>query len=190
MTGAKAEYRQRYLAVRRGMDDATRRAHCAAIVARVLAWPPLAGTQALLTYRPMGAEVDPGGVAAWATKAGIVVYAAASERGPLVWTRTGRYEHAPADDAGVRTAIPHGPLVVLVPGVAFDEAGGRLGRGGGFYDRSLAALRATGSVYAVGLAYEAQMAARVPRDAWDEPVDVVATERRLVVSHACETVVA
>jgi 5-formyltetrahydrofolate cyclo-ligase len=82
----------------------------------------------------------------------------------------------------VRAATPPGPLVVLVPGVAFDEAGGRLGRGGGFYDRSLAALRATGAVYAVGLAYEAQMAARVPRDAWDEPVDVVATERRLLVS--------
>jgi len=105
------------------------------------------------------------------------VYAAATEAGPVSWSREG----GPAlDDASLREAVPEGAIMVLVPGVAFDESCGRLGRGGGFYDRSLAALRATGPVCAVGLAYDAQIVAELPRDVWDQQMDLVATDRRLL----------
>lgn len=72
------------------------------------------------------------------------------------------------------------PAVVLVPLLAFDRAGSRLGFGGGFYDRSLAALRARSPVLAVGIAWSAQELAAVPRDRHDEALDWVVTEREAI----------
>jgi 5-formyltetrahydrofolate cyclo-ligase len=60
--------------------------------------------------------------------------------------------------------------------LAFDDAGYRLGYGGGFYDRTLEQLRAAGSVRAIGLAYEAQRVASVPREATDQQLDALLTE--------------
>jgi len=68
------------------------------------------------------------------------------------------------------------PDLLLVPLLAFDAAGYRLGYGGGFYDRSLALLRARGDILAVGLAYAAQQVAAVPRETTDQPLDLVVTE--------------
>lgn len=72
------------------------------------------------------------------------------------------------------------PGLLLVPLLAFDAAGYRLGYGGGFYDRSLAQLRAAGDILAVGLAYAAQQVAAVPREATDQPLDLVVTEAGVV----------
>ena len=75
------------------------------------------------------------------------------------------------------------PDLLIVPLVAFSaEAGGlwRLGYGGGFYDRTLAGLRARRAVRAVGLAYAAQQAERLPRDGTDQPLDAVVTERGVI----------
>jgi len=69
------------------------------------------------------------------------------------------------------------PQILLVPLLAFDKAGYRLGYGGGFYDRSLAALRIMGAAVAVGAAWAAQEVAAVPRDAQDQKLDWVVTER-------------
>lgn len=68
------------------------------------------------------------------------------------------------------------PDIVLVPLLAFDDEGYRLGYGGGYYDRTLRALREKRAVSAVGLAYEAQRVSALPRDAQDEPLDCVVTE--------------
>ena len=69
-------------------------------------------------------------------------------------------------------------VVFLVPGVAFDPRGVRLGRGAGCYDRALArhptALR-------VGLAYEMQVVPSLPEATWDVPMDAVVTEARVLV---------
>jgi len=74
------------------------------------------------------------------------------------------------------------PDVLLVPLLAFDRLGYRLGYGGGFYDRTLAALRPQRSVLAFGLAFAAQEVDKVPREATDEPLDKVITERRVIVT--------
>ena len=69
-----------------------------------------------------------------------------------------------------------------MPLVGFDEAGYRLGMGGGFYDASLAYLRRRKTwrkPYLVGVGYECQRIARVPRDPWDVPLDAVLTESRV-----------
>ncbi len=68
------------------------------------------------------------------------------------------------------------PEVLLVPLLAFDRRGFRLGYGGGFYDRTLAALRAAGAVRALGLAYAGQEIAEVPRGGFDQGLDGIVTE--------------
>jgi 5-formyltetrahydrofolate cyclo-ligase len=70
------------------------------------------------------------------------------------------------------------PAIVLLPVVAWDDAGTRLGRGGGFYDRLLPGLDPR--VVRVGLAYEFQAFPELPRDPWDVSMHYVITERRLV----------
>ncbi|MDK2773694.1 MAG: 5-formyltetrahydrofolate cyclo-ligase, partial [Tabrizicola sp.] len=64
---------------------------------------------------------------------------------------------------------------------AFDARGYRLGYGGGFYDRTLAGLRARGQVLAVGFAFAAQEVAKVPTDAFDQRLDAVVTEKGVTV---------
>ncbi|MBS0232948.1 MAG: 5-formyltetrahydrofolate cyclo-ligase [Proteobacteria bacterium] len=67
------------------------------------------------------------------------------------------------------------PDVVLVPLLAFDARGHRLGYGGGFYDRTLNRLRKSRRVVAVGLAYDEQMVDAVPVESYDEKLDWVLT---------------
>ncbi|MEY4965726.1 MAG: hypothetical protein RL274_1309 [Pseudomonadota bacterium] len=65
------------------------------------------------------------------------------------------------------------PAVLLVPLLAFDASGHRLGYGGGFYDRTLALL----DVPAIGIAYAGQEAASIPHEAHDRTLDMVLTEQ-------------
>ena len=69
------------------------------------------------------------------------------------------------------------PDVVVVPLLAYDREGRRLGRGAGYYDRTLRALRAQAEVIAVGAAYAAQQVDSVPHDRSDERLDWVVTEQ-------------
>lgn len=77
----------------------------------------------------------------------------------------------PGADAPVVT-----PEILLVPLLAFDEDGFRLGHGGGYYDKTLAAMRLNGRVEAVGVGFSVQRATRVPRNELDQPLDWVLTE--------------
>lgn len=76
-----------------------------------------------------------------------------------------------------REATAVTPAVLLVPLLAFDAAGGRLGYGGGYYDRTLAVLRAAGDVLAFGIAFAGQEVNAVPCDADDQRLDGIVTER-------------
>lgn len=69
------------------------------------------------------------------------------------------------------------PDVVVTPMLAYDNAGYRLGYGGGFYDRTLAGLRGAGEVLAVGFAYAAQEVPNLPIDEHDEKLDWLVTEK-------------
>jgi 5-formyltetrahydrofolate cyclo-ligase len=73
------------------------------------------------------------------------------------------------------------PDVVLVPLVAADRRGTRIGHGKGHYDRALAHLREGGSVFTIGLGWEAQLLDEpIPDDPWDVPLDAVATPREWI----------
>ncbi|AXC50094.1 5-formyltetrahydrofolate cyclo-ligase [Paracoccus suum] len=68
------------------------------------------------------------------------------------------------------------PDIVVVPLAGFDGSGGRLGYGGGFYDRTLAQLRRAAPVLAVGFAFEAQRLPLIPVEDTDEPLDLIVTQ--------------
>ena len=78
-------------------------------------------------------------------------------------------ELAPPVDPGIAD-------VIVVPGVAFDVEGGRLGMGGGYYDRFLAQVSAP----IVGLAFEMQLFDALPMSAHDQRVDLIVTELRVI----------
>jgi 5-formyltetrahydrofolate cyclo-ligase len=137
--------------------------------------------KALAGYMPMRTEIDP--LPAMARHQGAVgvpvIMAAASplrfrEWGPGVAMMAGEFGALiPAEGAWVE------PQVVIVPLLAFDARGYRLGYGGGFYDRTLAGLRARGPMLAVGFAFAAQEVAEVPIDGFDQRLDGVVTEREV-----------
>lgn len=66
--------------------------------------------------------------------------------------------------------------IALIPGIAFDKTGHRIGFGGGYFDRFLKKLRCT----TIGLAYEFQIIEKVPTHKYDVPVDYIVTEERII----------
>ena len=95
---------------------------------------------------------------------------------PLVKGQLGVEE--PGEDAD-----PARPRLVLVPALAIDRKGHRLGYGAGYYDRTLTALREAGPVTSVGLCYEAQRVPSVPRGRHDVSVDWIVTEKAAYRAH-------
>lgn len=130
-------------------------------------------------YWPMRTEIDPRAAMALAEARGAVCLPVTQGYGPLVF-RAWRPGMALDRDA-FGTEFPGiGPDVLprtlVVPMLAFDRRGHRLGYGAGHYDRTLAALRRTGPVTAIGLAYAAQEVQRLPDEPWDIPLDMIVTE--------------
>lgn len=72
------------------------------------------------------------------------------------------------------------PEILIVPLVSFDRQGGRLGYGGGFYDRTIEGLRARGPVLAIGYAFSAQEAADLPLEDTDQPLNMIITEKSVI----------
>ncbi|MDG1788317.1 MAG: 5-formyltetrahydrofolate cyclo-ligase, partial [Paracoccaceae bacterium] len=72
------------------------------------------------------------------------------------------------------------PEILIVPLVAFDRQGGRLGYGGGFYDRTLEGLRQRRRTLAIGFAYCAQEAKALPLEPTDQPLDMIVTEQGVI----------
>src|SRR5438128_1586481 len=156
MPHTKTTWRRVLIGARSALAPSIRRSRSAAIAERIRAHPTFARTPALLAYEPIGAEVDPTALCASIDRLGRAAFVPAAEQlarwqrwYPDDRNRTARRGTA-ADEA---VDIGDGtPLVVLVPGVGFDMSATRLGRGGGFYDRALAQLRAERPVIAIGLA--------------------------------------
>lgn len=72
------------------------------------------------------------------------------------------------------------PEIVIVPLVAFDRRGGRLGYGGGFYDRTLEQLRRQRPTLAIGFGFAAQAEDALPLEPTDQPLDLIVTERGVI----------
>lgn len=134
-------------------------------------------------YAAMGSEADPSDLLSRLSTQGHVcaLPRVAAKDAPLVFHRWRPADALLAGAHGTREPGPAAPEcrpdVVLVPLLAFDRMGRRLGYGGGYYDRTLAALRATGGVLAVGVAFSAQEAQDLPEEEFDARLDWVVTEK-------------
>ena len=73
------------------------------------------------------------------------------------------------------------PFLILVPALAIDLNGGRLGYGQGYYDRALSWRAKQGPVFACGLAYDEQVLLKLPRDPWDFPLNAILTPTRFIL---------
>lgn len=183
--------RQEMMARRQALEGAERQRLSQAAQAHLIAseWFDRAGL--ILLYQPMRGETETSLVAAAALKAGkrlalprvvksprgLTLYAYAGDPGALAPGAYGILE----PDPGWAQVGPGEVGLAVVPGVAFDRHGHRLGYGGGFYDRTLPLVRsANPAAVLVGLAYEFQVVPALPRDPHDIPVDGLATERGLL----------
>lgn len=142
----------------------------------------LPGLQVVTFTRAAGAEIDP----AFA----LAVFAAAGRTTalPTILADVGRLEFRAWRPGDPLRPGPHGidepdagpivqPDAVVLPLLGFDRAGGRLGQGGGYFDRTLAAWP---HLRRVGLAWSCQEVEAVPTDALDLPLDAVLTEREWI----------
>ena len=103
------------------------------------------------------------------TRGEALVFRAWKPGDPLV---VGRYNIPEPDDK----ARERRPDLVLVPLLAFDAAGHRLGYGAGYYDRYLREARTKRTIYAIGIAFAGQELSELPREDTDEALDAVVTE--------------
>lgn len=135
----------------------------------------------LTGYMPIRTEISPLAVMAEASAYGPVGVPVIRDAGQPLWFS--RWEPDCEMVAGpFGASVPAlgeemVPQILIVPLVAFDRAGGRLGYGGGFYDRTLEGLRARGPVMAIGFAFGAQEAEGLPLEPTDQPLDLLVTEK-------------
>ncbi len=135
-------------------------------------------------YVPQGSEVDPGPLMTVLTREGWTpcLPRAADRASALSFHAIG--DTLTPDAFGILAPLATSPRLrpdlVIVPLLAFDRAGGRLGQGAGCYDRTIAALRATWKIRVIGLAYAAQEVDRVPTGAHDQRLDGILTDMEFV----------
>lgn len=160
------------------MSAADKARESAEICGHVLHSPAWQRARTLAAYMPLPDEVDVTPLIHAALQRGMTVLLPRVAGRELAWHRVTSLEAAQfaAGAFGIRepraeqapVCAPHDapqPVLWLVPGVGFDARGGRLGRGGGFYDRALRAAQAvTGTV---GVAFTCQMLEAVPMTAQD-----------------------
>jgi 5-formyltetrahydrofolate cyclo-ligase len=174
----KSEARKAAFARRKAARSAAADAAAASHLTELLL--PYKG-KAIAGYMPIRTEIDPRPAMAALSAFGPVGAPVIEGEGmPLrfkQWTPDAALEDGPF---GAKVPV-HGrwitPEIVILPLVAFTKEGARLGYGGGFYDRTLELLRAKGPVLAVGYAYSAQEAARLPVEPTDQPLDAIVTEK-------------
>lgn len=182
----KAGLRQAMLARRAALPPDAAEALALQAQQRVAALPAFAAAGTVLLYAAFRAEVATAWLAARAPAAAKrVAYPRVLPGGELELVLVERLDSDLTPGAygiseprrGLPVVAPGAVDLAVVPGVAFDRAGYRLGYGGGYYDRLLPRLT---RAVTVGLAYAFQVVAAVPRTATDVPVHVVVTDAEVL----------
>lgn len=174
---------------RRALSPAQQAAASTAVAAMVAALPAFRYARRIGFYLAHGGELDPAPLRQRAQRLGKGCYlpvlhplghnrlhfVAWREGEPLVRNRFGIQEPR------LQRPVPIWSLdLILVPLVAFDAQGNRLGQGAGFYDRTLALRRRGHRPLLIGLAHGFQQVPLLPTAPWDVPLDGIATERRFL----------
>jgi 5-formyltetrahydrofolate cyclo-ligase len=151
----------------------------ARICERLAAWPIFQQAQTVAAYMAFGNEINLAPLMKqshdkrWAIPRTLVKPEPRLVFHPYDPTRLARHPFGMLEpDASLPVVEPHELDMILVPGVAFDRCGYRLGFGGGFYDRFLSRVTTT----KVGIIYAALLVEQVPREPFDQPVDFLVSE--------------
>jgi 5-formyltetrahydrofolate cyclo-ligase len=182
---AKRSLRESIARRRRSISEHEREAIGGRVAAQVLALPEVERAERVAMYVALADEVPTQVLFAALRSRGRVVLLPRCAADSLHFARVddldllrpGRYG-VPEPPADAPDAEPGRDDLVLVPGVAFDTRGGRLGRGRSLYDRTLARLAARPLLF--GVAYDFQIVEAVPMEPHDQRVDGVVTERGVV----------
>jgi 5-formyltetrahydrofolate cyclo-ligase len=181
-------------AAREGLSHDERVARTVSAVERLLDLPAFAEVEGrvIAGYVAVGGELSPAGALAFVRdQGGDVALPRVSDVAPRLRfhamaaetrLRTGRFGLLePLDTA--QEIRPADLAVMIVPGLAFDVAGRRVGFGGGYYDGVIEEARAGGALV-VGFAYDFQIVDRCPAGPGDRAVDVVVTDARVIAAAA------
>jgi 5-formyltetrahydrofolate cyclo-ligase len=185
---AKRSLRQAVLERRAALGPDKRRAASASILARVTALPAFQRARGVHLFLSFPDEVDTAPIVAACARQGRAIFLPYRMPGG---ERLGCARWQPGEALvdgpfGTREPARRDPVdpsaidLVLVPGVAFDRRGNRLGYGKGFYDRFLAELAQAASAAPVALAFSVQIVESVPTDAWDIGIPCIVTENETI----------
>ncbi|ASS76787.1 5-formyltetrahydrofolate cyclo-ligase [Tumebacillus algifaecis] len=180
----KKELRQRLLAERQAMSLAERTPLDRAILQRLTALPEVQAAKTILLYLDFRGEVESDGMIEACLAAGKTVCAPVTIKAErkMIPVLVSSLQELRAGAYGIREPIYHPEAVVpvteidlvVLPGVGFDRSGGRLGYGGGYYDRFLPTLRP--DVTKIAVAYELQVVDQIPIEPHDTMLDLLVTE--------------
>ncbi len=182
---SKATLRREATARRDALPADARQAAGETIAARKFPLAVAPGT-IVSGFMPMKSEINPLPLLRKLADAGAVLaLPAIAGRGKPLIMRAWRWNEPLATGQwGIREPKPEAaevePDILLVPLLAFDRAGHRIGYGAGYYDLTIARLRARKPVTAIGLAFAAQEVTAVPATARDARLDLVLTESQVI----------
>jgi 5-formyltetrahydrofolate cyclo-ligase len=181
----KAELRKEGRARRDALPVDQQSAAAQAIAERGLPVPVLPGT-VVSGYSPLKFEISPLPLMRHCARDGakLALPVIQGRGSPLIMRAWAFGETLGSGVWGIREPKAEAPEVfpdiLIVPLLLFDRAGYRLGYGAGYYDMTIARLRAMKPVTAIGLAYAAQEIADVPKTPRDARLDLVLTEREII----------
>jgi 5-formyltetrahydrofolate cyclo-ligase len=182
---AKAVIRREAQARRDALPPDLRAAAAQAIAARPFPVPVRAGA-IVSGFMPVKCEINPLPLMRVLAESGAqLALPAVTGRGQPLIMRAFTFGEALASGVwGIREprhdALQVDPDIVIAPLLAFDRSGHRIGYGAGYYDMTIAALRAKKSILAVGIAFAAQEITSVPTTPRDARLDLVLTEREII----------
>ncbi|MDX2115517.1 MAG: 5-formyltetrahydrofolate cyclo-ligase [Planctomycetota bacterium] len=191
-TNTKLRVRREARRVLAALTPVERKLRSSSACVRLADTPGFAGAKTLMLYIPTAEEVDISSLVGIAVRAGKRVCMprmdwSARTMEPVLVSGPGFSSEVRKHGVPEPTPGPVATLdlidLVIVPGLAFDTQGRRMGRGGGFYDRFLAAYRTArprGGA-ALGICFEAQLVPEIPTEPHDAQVDGLVTESRILL---------
>ncbi len=150
----KSELRKKFLALRKFFSERERQSASKEIAEKLIELKEVKSASVILSYKCIGSEVDLDAFNCELEKSGKKI----------------NYPEKTVEQTRKNYDL------VLVPGVAFDLRGYRLGRGGGFYDKLLPELKCT----KIGIAFDMQVIEQLPHETHDAKVDFIITEKQLI----------
>ncbi len=185
ISSLKAELRTQALADRDALSAKMRAAAAEELAAR--AFPIVVKPGMIVSgFMPLKSEINPIPLMRKLAEAGarLALPAIAGRGKPLVMRAYSFGDDLARGQWGIREPKPEAaevePDILIVPLAAFDRAGHRIGYGAGYYDMTIAALRAKKTIAAVGIAFAAQEIREVPATPRDARLDLVLTERETI----------